>query len=68
MSELVHDKEAGYVALELHAVAETETPTPIARVVFWDAVGDFYFEAFRDVPVAIVEKLIADAKATIKIR
>jgi hypothetical protein len=41
----------------------------VARVVFWDAYGDFFFETFNaDVRVKIAEQLIAEAKATIKIR
>ena len=35
----------------------------------WDACGQFFLESFNtDIPVVVAEKLIAEAKATIKIR
>jgi hypothetical protein len=41
----------------------------VARVVFWDAVGDFFLETFNtEIPVQLAEDLIAEAKATIKVR
>jgi hypothetical protein len=39
----------------------------VARILFWDASGQFCFETFdTDLPLEIVEQIIAEAKATIK--
>lgn len=40
----------------------------VAKIVFWDADGQFSFEATNiEIPLAIVEELIAEAKSSIKI-
>jgi hypothetical protein len=63
---LNHRKE-GYAALELHRASKGQKKR-VARVVFWDASGQFFLETFEvDVPLDIVEDLIAEAKSTIKI-
>lgn len=41
----------------------------VARVVFWDACGQFYVETFQtDVPLDIFEEVIAEAKTAIRMR
>lgn len=41
----------------------------VARVVFWDAYGDCFFETFgHQILVMIAEELMIEAKATIKVR
>jgi hypothetical protein len=45
------------------------TAERIARVTYWDAGGQFSFEMFvKEIPLVIVEELIAEAKRTITIR
>ena len=62
----VNDRKEGYAALELHRTIKGETKR-IARVVFWDASGQFFFETFNvDIPLEIAEGLILEAKETIK--
>jgi hypothetical protein len=64
----VNDGKMGYAALELHRTAKGETKR-VARVVFWDASGQFFFETFDvDIPLEIAEDLIAEAKKTIQIQ
>jgi hypothetical protein len=63
------DNEDGWTALELRMQAGTDVPKLIARVVFWDAAGQFSFEmSAKKIPLRIVEELIAEARATIKVR
>jgi hypothetical protein len=40
----------------------------IARVTFWDATGQFVLETYGEVPLILVEDLIAEAKQTIKLK
>jgi hypothetical protein len=64
----VSDRKEGYAALELHRAIKDETRR-VARVVFCDASGQFFFETFdADIPSDIAEELIAEAKKTIKVR
>jgi hypothetical protein len=43
-SQLVQDNKEGYFALELHATRKDGETERVARVIFWDAYGDFFFE------------------------
>jgi hypothetical protein len=67
VSALAEDKAQGWIALELHRTQRGKKDR-IARIVFWDASGQFFVETFNaDVPLAILEELIAEAKATIRV-
>ena len=69
LTRLVHDNKEGNSALELHMARKDGTVDRVARVVFWDAYGDFFFETFgHEIPVKIVEELMIEAKETIKVR
>lgn len=66
-TESVQDLREGWAAVELQrtvaGVAER-----VARVVFWDAEGQFALEmSASELPLDIVEKLIEEARATIRI-
>jgi hypothetical protein len=51
----------GFTALRLHRDLDGTTAL-VAEVVFWDAVGQYFLQTFQtDVPVEIVEALIAEA-------
>jgi hypothetical protein len=68
-TRLAHDNKEGYPALELDATRKDGDTKRVARVVFWDAYGDFFVETFNaQVPTLVAEQLVAEAKATIKIR
>lgn len=63
---LVNDRKQGYGALELHLANKGE-PKRIARVIFWDAAGQYFLEVFttNEIPLIIAEEFIAEAKKTI---
>ena len=68
MSILVKDDKDGSTAVELHRTSSGKT-VRIASVVFWDACGQFFVETFNsDVPLEILEELMAEAKEKIKTR
>ena len=61
-----NDAKEGCAGLELHRGAEGAS-RQVAKIVYWDACGHFFLETFDfDVPVDIIEKLIAEAKTLIK--
>lgn len=65
---LVNDRKEGFAALELHRRIKGESKR-VARVVFWDASGQFFIETFNfDIPLEIAEDLITEAKRMIKIQ
>jgi hypothetical protein len=65
-TDLVTSTDEGWAAVELHK--EDARGTAIAaRIVFWDAEGQFTLEALDpELPLEIIEELIAEAKATIR--
>jgi hypothetical protein len=65
-STLVKDDVDGFVGYELMRVQDGDG-TLIARVLYWDACGQFFVHMVgSDVPLGILEELIAEAKATVK--
>lgn len=66
----VDDNKDGFSAVELYRNRRSENRNVrVARVVFWDACGDFFIETFNaDIPVKLAEDLISEARTTIKIR
>jgi hypothetical protein len=71
-TKMVSDTREGFAALELHRTPggdHAESAKRVARVVFWDAEGQFSIETFGgDIPVDLAEDLIAEAKAVIRVR
>lgn len=64
-TEYVFDNQAGYAGLELLRTGRGETRR-VAKVIYWDACGQYCFETLgADVPVEIVEQLIAETKAKV---
>ena len=65
-SSMVRDRVDGYVGYDLVRIQDGNS-NRIARVLFWDACGQFFAETLgSDVPLEIFEELIAEAKASIK--
>ena len=61
-----HDHKEGWAALNLVREAGG-TKSIAARVIFWDAEGQFSLEMkVSELPLRIVQKLIDEARATIK--
>jgi hypothetical protein len=62
----VQDNKQGYSGLELYRAGRSGKAR-VARVLFWDASGQFFVETFNsDVALAIMEELIAETKRTIE--
>lgn len=62
---LTSDNNEGWIAMELHATVQGKS-TRVARVVFWDADGQFSLElSAKELPLVIVEELIVEAKRAI---
>jgi hypothetical protein len=70
-TKLVLDNQDGFAALELHRTLSrdpADTAKRVARVVFWDAEGQFSIETFgADIPVDLAEDLVAEAKSVIRV-
>lgn len=59
------DRKGGCAGLRLHQEIE-ERVTVAAEVIYWDAVGQFYVKTCGEIPLVIMEALIAEAKRKIK--
>jgi hypothetical protein len=65
-TRLVANKNAGSAGVELYCEIDGVT-TRVAQILFWDASGQFFLEVFGgELPVEIVEGLIAEARESIK--
>jgi hypothetical protein len=64
----VEDRTEGYAGFRLHR--ESSGRASVAgQLTYWDATGGFVFETFNgDVPVEIVQAVIAEAKEKIKLK
>lgn len=66
-TKLSRDDAEGWIALILLCQVAHKSET-VARVVFWDAAGQYFLEtAGGELPLVIVEALIAEAKASIQV-
>lgn len=62
----IEDRVEGYEGYDLARIRRGKNDL-VARIIFWDASGQFTVETLgSDVPLGILEELIAEAKATIK--
>jgi len=57
------DNQDGYFGLELHRSHDGKSQ-PVAKVVFWDAEGQYSVETMGEVPLTILEELILEARNT----
>ncbi len=63
---LQSNNDEGWIAVELHRSRAGQSVL-VARVVFWDADGQFTCETLgREVPLIVLEDLIVEARATIR--
>jgi hypothetical protein len=60
------DVEQGCMGARLLATSEGKEAVA-ATLTFWDAAGQFYIEAFIEIPLVVLERFIAEVKGTIKI-
>ena len=64
----IEDHTDGYAGFRLHRERFGKTVIA-AQVVFWDAAGHFAVQTFDgDVPVEIIEAVIAEAKEQVRVR
>ena len=64
----VRDNAEGCAGLRLHEEVNG-SESVVAEVIFWDASGQFYVQTMtREVPLDIIEALIAEAKAYVHVR
>ncbi|MDP9175902.1 MAG: hypothetical protein M3O30_18850 [Planctomycetota bacterium] len=62
----IADRQAGSAGLELYRETNGKTERA-AHILFWDATGQFGFQTFNvEIPLDIVEELIAEVKAAVK--
>jgi hypothetical protein len=67
-TSFVYDNQQGFERLELHCVRRGVSKR-VATALFLDASGQFFVETFdTDVPADVVERCIAEAKASVKVR
>lgn len=65
---LARDDAEGWTALELRRATDG-VAVLVARIVYWDAAGQFYLDSVQtELPLDIVAELIAEARATIRLR
>jgi hypothetical protein len=63
----IKDAGEGWAGLELNCFRNGKNDC-IAKIIFWDACGQFSMNTFgAEIPLEILEELIAEAKKTIKI-
>jgi hypothetical protein len=66
VSSFVRDCQEGYAGLEMYRHANGKNER-VATVIFWDACGQFFVETLgADVPLEIIEALIAETKTVVK--
>jgi hypothetical protein len=62
----VEDREDGYAGLELQRLRRGSKEC-IAKIIFWDACGQFSVETFgAEIPLEILEEFIVETRKTIK--
>ncbi|QDU21158.1 hypothetical protein [Urbifossiella limnaea] len=67
-SRKIKDVQQGYEGFEL-VRQQDGADLRVASVVFWDATGQFWVETFgTDIPLQVLEELIAETKEKVRIR
>lgn len=59
----VVDNVDGYFGLELHRSYDGKSQL-VAKVIFWDAEGQYSVETMGEIPLTILEELIVEARNT----
>jgi hypothetical protein len=66
-SSFVDGNREGFARLELYRERDAEV-SRVAAVTYWDACGQYFVETFgTDVELVVMEQLIDEAKAAIKV-
>ncbi|HWV98826.1 MAG TPA: hypothetical protein VNZ64_03945 [Candidatus Acidoferrum sp.] len=65
-SLFVEDRKQGMAGLELHRACAGQKAR-VARILFWDASGQFSVETFNyEVPLDLLEELITEVRTLVK--
>jgi hypothetical protein len=65
-SVYVDEKKDGFCGLELYCASKGENQR-VASVIYWDACGQFFVETFgTEVPLDILEALIAETREQVR--
>lgn len=69
-SEVRRNDREGWTSLDVHVHAGDEGVGALAfRIVFWDAVGQFFVEQLvGEIPLAILEEAAAEARRAIPVK
>lgn len=67
ISSFVEDAEKGFGGYELMRQMDGKEER-VADIIYWDAIGHFFVRTFDELPLAILEELIQEAKTNIKTR
>jgi hypothetical protein len=60
-------KEDSHSGLELFLEEAGREAVSVAKIVFWDAEGQYAVETFGEVPLTIFEALIVETKIFVKV-
>ena len=67
-TRLTFDDQEGWTAIELYK-SDQSGERRVARVVFWDAIGQFVLDATsEELPLVIVDDLLSEARDRIRTR
>ena len=67
-TRLTNDRKNGCAFLELCRTSNGEEKL-VAKIIFWDAAGQFFLESVVDeLPLDVVQEFIVEARAAIKTR
>jgi hypothetical protein len=62
------DNSEGWTAVDLYR-SKADDSVKAARVVYWDAVGQHFLELYvEEVPIVVIEELIAEARSVLRVR
>jgi heme-degrading monooxygenase HmoA len=60
----VEDRDEGYIGLHLYR-EQAGSRQLVAKIIYWDAEGQFTAETMGEVPLAILEELILEARGLV---
>jgi hypothetical protein len=66
-TSLTEDRKDGLIGFRLCRQRGVEASVA-AEIIFWDAAGGFTVQTFGEVPLEMIESLIAEAKKNVRIR
>jgi len=65
-TSFVEDRVDGFAGVRLHK-EKAGIESIAAEVIFWDAMGQFFSQTFGEVPLNVLEVLIAEARTAIPV-